>query len=129
MSRFRIVSSCLTDPCYDCGGTTRRGRLLVPYGIEIYSTREIAETALVGVRQKHSIVKAHRYDVAELRDDGWPLCPVCEQDELASFARPASVNAIEGCYACGLSIASMVAALKRKDAEEMAMARIETGGE
>lgn len=34
------------------------------------------------------------------REDGWPLCPDCEADELYSLADPPSIATIRGCYAC-----------------------------
>lgn len=35
------------------------------------------------------------------RDDGWPLCPRCGEDELYSLATYASIETIAGCYRCG----------------------------
>lgn len=35
------------------------------------------------------------------RPDGWPLCPLCGEDELYSLAEPATIATIVGCYACG----------------------------
>jgi hypothetical protein len=34
------------------------------------------------------------------RADGWPLCPVCAQDELYCVAAPACVCAEMACYRC-----------------------------
>ena len=36
----------------------------------------------------------------EFRDDGWPLCPQCGEDELWSPASPATIETISGCYRC-----------------------------
>lgn len=36
----------------------------------------------------------------KFRSDGWPLCPVCGEDELYSLAVPATVETIVGCYRC-----------------------------
>lgn len=36
----------------------------------------------------------------ESRPDGWPLCPVCGEDELWSGALAATPATIEGCYRC-----------------------------
>jgi hypothetical protein len=35
------------------------------------------------------------------RDDGWPFCPCCDEDELYSLAIPATVATIVCCYRCG----------------------------
>lgn len=36
------------------------------------------------------------------REDGWPLCPGCGDDELYSLEMPvATEDTIIGCYACG----------------------------
>lgn len=42
-------------------------------------------------------------DVAEFRPDGWPICPCCDDDELAAItAIPVtSPNQIDFCYRCG----------------------------
>ena len=42
-------------------------------------------------------------EVAELRPDGWPICPCCNNDELAAIhAIPVtSPNEIDLCYVCG----------------------------
>lgn len=39
--------------------------------------------------------------VIEQRDDGWPICPFCDNDELWSDMMPAQADAIAGCYVCG----------------------------
>lgn len=36
----------------------------------------------------------------EFREDGWPLCPICGEDELYSLAMPATIETISGCYSC-----------------------------
>lgn len=41
-----------------------------------------------------------RYAYSEFREDGWPLCPVCGQDELYSLDIPATPQTIKGCYNC-----------------------------
>ena len=38
---------------------------------------------------------------AELRKDGWPICPFCDEDELASLEVPATVETISLCHVCG----------------------------
>jgi len=38
---------------------------------------------------------------SEHREDGWPLCPACGEDELYSLDFPASIDTISGCYNCG----------------------------
>jgi hypothetical protein len=38
---------------------------------------------------------------AKHREDGWPLCPQCGEDELYSLADPPSVGTFAGCYRCG----------------------------
>lgn len=48
-------------------------------------------------RRDNSDVKA----VTELRADGWPLCPFCENDELACLDSPPSPGSINFCYVCG----------------------------
>jgi hypothetical protein len=35
------------------------------------------------------------------RADGWPLCPICGEDELYSLSIPANREEIHGCYRCG----------------------------
>lgn len=35
------------------------------------------------------------------REDGWPRCPLCGDDELYSLDLPASIGTIAGCYRCG----------------------------
>jgi len=37
---------------------------------------------------------------AIFREDGWPMCPQCGEDELYSLDMPATVASIVGCYAC-----------------------------
>lgn len=37
----------------------------------------------------------------EFRENGWPLCPSCGEDELYSLADPATIETICGCYRCG----------------------------
>lgn len=37
---------------------------------------------------------------AVVREDGWPMCPKCGDDELYSLDVPATVDSIVGCYAC-----------------------------
>jgi predicted RNA-binding Zn-ribbon protein involved in translation (DUF1610 family) len=36
-----------------------------------------------------------------LREDGWPLCPGCGEDELWSNTVPATVETIVCCLRCG----------------------------
>lgn len=36
----------------------------------------------------------------EFRQDGWPLCPQCGEDELYSLDVPATKENIDGCYRC-----------------------------
>lgn len=35
------------------------------------------------------------------REDGWPYCPNCGEDELWSSRTPATITSIVGCYYCG----------------------------
>jgi hypothetical protein len=37
----------------------------------------------------------------EFRKDGWPYCPICEEDELWSAAIPATAETIVSCLRCG----------------------------
>lgn len=39
--------------------------------------------------------------VLEWRKDGWPLCPLCGDDELYSLEIPATAETIRACYRCG----------------------------
>ena len=39
--------------------------------------------------------------VIQIRDAGWPLCPICGQDELYSLNEPPTIETIRGCYYCG----------------------------
>lgn len=41
------------------------------------------------------------YLFTEYREDGWPLCPRCQADELWSPNIPATATTIHGCLACG----------------------------
>lgn len=43
-----------------------------------------------------------RLHVDKFRPDGWPLCPMCGDDELYSLTVPATPRTICGCYRCGL---------------------------
>lgn len=36
----------------------------------------------------------------KIRSDGWPMCPLCGEDELYSLAIPATIETIVGCYRC-----------------------------
>ena len=38
---------------------------------------------------------------SRFRDDGWPLCPGCDEDELWSPAVPATFDTIHSCLRCG----------------------------
>jgi hypothetical protein len=38
---------------------------------------------------------------SRLRNDGWPYCPYCGEDELYSLAIPATIETIASCYRCG----------------------------
>ena len=58
----------------------------------------------------------HRYDVAELRTDGWPLCPWCGDDELYNQVVPATPEKICGCYRCGTSYRQAVSPDGKGDA-------------
>lgn len=42
-----------------------------------------------------------QHRIKERRPDGWPLCPICEEDELYSLDAPATPETICGCYRCG----------------------------
>lgn len=37
----------------------------------------------------------------QFREDGWPLCPGCDEDELWSPATPATIETISSCLRCG----------------------------
>jgi hypothetical protein len=40
--------------------------------------------------------------VKRWRDDGWPICPLCDEDELAAIAATiATPEAVDLCYVCG----------------------------
>jgi hypothetical protein len=39
--------------------------------------------------------------IAKVRKDGWPICPRCGEDELASFEMPPSPETVSMCYRCG----------------------------
>lgn len=40
--------------------------------------------------------------VTETREDGWPICPFCENDELACIkTTEPTPEAIDLCYVCG----------------------------
>ena len=39
--------------------------------------------------------------LADTRDDGWPICPFCDEDELYSLDLPPTRESICGCYRCG----------------------------
>lgn len=41
-----------------------------------------------------------RRQYKRFRDDGWPYCPQCDEDELWSSALYASIHTIVGCYRC-----------------------------
>lgn len=44
-------------------------------------------------------------DVVEFRRDGWPICPGCNDDELAALRGPLTTprlpSQIDRCYRCG----------------------------
>lgn len=42
-----------------------------------------------------------RVYVKEWRPDGWPLCPICGDDELMSSDLPAKAATVDRCLACG----------------------------
>ncbi len=105
IARWAVVVSCVQTPCLKCRARREHGYFLSSCAHGRFVTRADAEAdakKLQGLGGKDGL---HRYDVCALREDGWPLCPFCNDDELYSQAIPASAKALAGCYRCGTSIA------------------------
>lgn len=98
---FQVVVTCTRSPCGTCRAARAPGYFLAPVANGTHEEREAARTDAELAASITGVDGAHRYDVAELRADGWPLCPWCGEDELYSLAAPASERAIAGCYLCG----------------------------
>jgi hypothetical protein len=97
----QVVCTCVETPCLACRTSGIKSSFLTPvaHGKHFGGGRARIDAnkcqAMTGRDGRH------RYDVAELREDGWPLCPFCGEDELYSQADPPAVDKICGCYICG----------------------------
>jgi hypothetical protein len=100
----QVVCTCVETPCLACRSTgAPAGFFLSPV---MHGRHYGAAAARVDANKCQGMAGRdgrHRYDVAELRADGWPFCPWCGEDELYSQMVPATRERICGCYRCGTS--------------------------
>lgn len=100
-------AALLADICADCGSRVGADNLRGSPPCCNVCIAKMVDAMPPSMLVVFPAIRQLPYRVARYREDGWPICPHCDEDELYSLAGritglpSATPETVAGCYRCG----------------------------